>query len=145
MRRVIKPWLQLFRVPNLPTAVGDAVAGGATVAFAVGRSSEEIPGSVVAAALAAGAAELLLYLGGLADNDLVDEEADRAQKHAVRSQASVYGLLRKRHSELIQSAAAGKIGIEFKAVRNCFYDFCRSSAYFRADAVARNQCNSVFI
>ena len=58
MGRVIKPWLQLFRVPNLPTAVGDAVAGGAMVAFFV--FGKGVPGSVGAVALAAGAAELML-------------------------------------------------------------------------------------
>ena len=69
-------WLQLFRVPNLPTAIGDAVAGAALALALRGPA----PGAAVAA-LAAGGAELLLYMAGLADNDLVgaatDSPADR--------------------------------------------------------------------
>lgn len=108
------PWLRLFRVPNLPTAVGDAVAGGAAVAFAVGRSSEEIPVPVVAAALAAGAAELLLYLGGLADNDLVDEAADRA---AGKDRPLAAGQLPRRAVRAARNAcfaAAAAVGVLFR-------------------------------
>ena len=77
----IRPWLRLFRVPNLPTAPGDAVAGGAVAVLAAafaGEPAAPFAGRAVAAALVAGLAELLLYMGGLADNDLVDETADRA-------------------------------------------------------------------
>ena len=112
MGRVIKPWLQLFRVPNLPTAVGDAVAGGAAVAFCVGGKG--VPGSLVAAALAAGAAELLLYLGGLADNDLVDVEADRA---AGSSRPLATGALSRRAVRIARAAcfaAAAAVGLAFR-------------------------------
>lgn len=112
MRRVIKPWLQLFRVPNLPTAVGDAVAGGAMVAFLV--FGKGVPGSVVAVALAAGAAELLLYLGGLADNDLVDVEADRA---AGSSRPLATGALSRcavRSARILCFAGAVAVGLAFR-------------------------------
>ena len=112
MGRVIKPWLQLFRVPNLPTAVGDAVAGGAAVAFCVGGKG--VPGPLVAAALAAGAAELLLYLGGLADNDLVDEEADRA---AGSSRPLATGALSRRavrSARILCFAGAVAVGLAFR-------------------------------
>ena len=112
MGRVIKPWLQLFRVPNLPTAVGDAVAGGAMVAFFV--FGKGVPGSVVAVALAAGAAELLLYLGGLADNDLVDEEADRA---AGSSRPLATGALSRRavrSARILCFAGAVAVGLAFR-------------------------------
>ena len=112
MGRVIKPWLQLFRIPNLPTAVGDAVAGGAMVAFLV--FDKGVPGFVVAAALAAGAAELLLYLGGLADNDLVDEEADRA---AGSSRPLATGALSRRAVRISRAAcfaAAAAVGLAFR-------------------------------
>ena len=112
MGGVIKPWLQLFRIPNLPTAVGDAVAGGAMVAFLV--FGKGVPGSVVAAALAAGAAELLLYLGGLADNDLVDEEADRA---AGSSRPLATGALSRRAVRIARAAcfaAAAAVGLAFR-------------------------------
>lgn len=112
MGRVIKPWLQLFRVPNLPTAVGDAVAGGAMVAFLV--FGKGVPGSVVAAALAAGAAELLLYLGGLADNDLVDEEADHA---AGSSRPLATGALSRRavrSARILCFAGAAAVGLAFR-------------------------------
>lgn len=112
MGRVIKPWLQLFRVPNLPTAVGDAVAGGAMVAFLV--FGKGVPGPLVAAALAAGAAELLLYLGGLADNDLVDEEADRA---AGSSRPLATGALSRRavrSARILCFAGAVAVGLAFR-------------------------------
>lgn len=112
MRRVIKPWLQLFRIPNLPTAVGDAVAGGAMVAFLI--FGKGVPGSAVAAALAAGAAELLLYLGGLADNDLVDVEADRA---AGSSRPLATGALSRRavrSARILCFAGAAAVGLAFR-------------------------------
>jgi len=72
------PWLVLFRLPNLPTAFGDALAGAALAISTVGH---DVPRRLLAAAAAAGLAELLLYMAGLADNDLVgaktDDPADR--------------------------------------------------------------------
>lgn len=62
-------WLQLFRLPNLPTAPGDALAGAAVAMALAG-------GGDVRRALVAGAAALFFYLYGLADNDLVGAEED---------------------------------------------------------------------
>ncbi|MGN0846168.1 MAG: UbiA family prenyltransferase [Kiritimatiellia bacterium] len=64
----IKPWLQFFRLPNLPTAPGDALAGAAVVMAVAGGSLRP--------ALVAGGAALLLYMYGLADNDIVGAAAD---------------------------------------------------------------------
>ena len=76
----IKPWLRFFRVPNLPTALGDAAAGAALAFAVLAAGSQASPGhpagGVVRAFLAAAAAELLLYLFGLADNDIAGAEAD---------------------------------------------------------------------
>lgn len=71
----IRPWLRFFRVPNLPTALGDAAAGSA-LAFAVLAGGGAPSDGVLAAFLAAAAAELLLYLFGLADNDIAGAESD---------------------------------------------------------------------
>lgn len=71
----IRPWLRFFRVPNLPTALGDAAAGAA-LASAVLAGGGAPPDGVPRAFLAAAAAELLLYLFGLADNDIAGAEAD---------------------------------------------------------------------
>ncbi|MBQ9726083.1 MAG: UbiA family prenyltransferase [Kiritimatiellae bacterium] len=108
---MITPWLRLFRVPNLPTAIGDAVAGGAAVLFAVDGIDAA---SVVRAVLAAGAAELLLYMGGLADNDLVDEEADRA---AGSSRPLATGALSRRAVRTARAvcfAGAAAVGLAFR-------------------------------
>ncbi len=64
----LKPWLQLFRLPNLPTAPGDALAGAA-VAFSVGAMG-------LSQALVAGLCALLFYMFGLADNDICDAKDD---------------------------------------------------------------------
>lgn len=59
----MKAWLQFFRLPNLPTAPGDALAGGAFAgAFAMAFDPVVV--------LAASGAELFLYMFGLADNDI---------------------------------------------------------------------------
>ena len=60
---MLRPWLQFFRIPNLPTAPGDALAG-AVMGVA-------LTGGDVRHALVAGAAALFLYMYGLADNDIV--------------------------------------------------------------------------
>ncbi len=73
-------WLSFFRLPNLPTAPGDALAGGA-IALALSRGgvgSALEPESVLYLA-AAGLSALLLYMFGLADNDITGVEADRIQ------------------------------------------------------------------
>lgn len=63
------PWFRFFRLPNLPTAPGDALAGAAVgLMWAAGGD--------VRRALAAGGAAFFLYLYGLADNDVVGAAAD---------------------------------------------------------------------
>jgi len=62
--------LQFFRAVNLPTVPGDVLVGLAAV-VAVGRL--EVSGLTVVAACAAG---VLLYLFGLADNDIVGAATD---------------------------------------------------------------------
>ena len=76
----IKPWLRFFRVPNLPTALGDAAAGVALAVAVLASGGEAAPGplagGVLRAFFAAAAAELLLYLFGLADNDISGAKDD---------------------------------------------------------------------
>ena len=62
------PWLRFFRVPNLPTAPGDALAGAA---FMMPAGDARLPH-----AFAAAVGVLLMYMFGLADNDLADAQAD---------------------------------------------------------------------
>lgn len=62
------PWLEFFRLPNLPTAPGDALAGAAVLLAFAGGSPRR--------ALVAGVAALGLYMYGLADNDVVGAPAD---------------------------------------------------------------------
>lgn len=77
-----RPWLVLFRAPNLATAAGDAMAGGACFVFAAATGLSGTPSGAVwhfvRAVLCAAASELFFYMAGLADNDLVDETSDRA-------------------------------------------------------------------
>jgi len=70
-RAGIHAWMTLFRLPNLPTAPGDALAGAAMAAASGGFVAR--PSSVAAAAASA----LFLYMYGLADNDIVGIAADR--------------------------------------------------------------------
>ena len=73
--------------------------------------------------------------------------AHSTKHHTVCSEAAVYSLLRKRNSEFIQSTASGKICIEFKFAaelfRNGLKHFNSSSGHFRADSVARYQCDFI--
>lgn len=62
------PWLRFFRVPNLPTAPGDALAGAA---FMMPAGDATLPH-----AFAAAAGVLFMYMFGLADNDLADMRTD---------------------------------------------------------------------
>lgn len=64
----IEPWLRFFRLPNLPTAPGDALAGAAVVLALAGGDLRR--------AVASGGAALFLYMYGLADNDIVGADAD---------------------------------------------------------------------
>ena len=76
-------YLKLFRLPNLPTAPGDALAGAAfALCFALNKgvikfadvSSLWLSITIIASALAA----LFLYMYGLADNDIVGVNEDIA-------------------------------------------------------------------
>ena len=62
------PSLRLFRVPNLPTAPGDAMAGAA---FMMPTGDATLP-----QAFAAAVGVLFMYMFGLADNDLVGARTD---------------------------------------------------------------------
>ena len=62
------PWLRFFRVPNLPTAPGDALAGAAFMMPA--------GDATLVQGFAAGVGALFMYMYGLADNDLVDARTD---------------------------------------------------------------------
>lgn len=71
MRVKATAWLQLFRVVNLPTVPGDVFVGAAAAqAFTHGKAS---PAGLAAACLAS----VLLYMFGLADNDIVGAATDR--------------------------------------------------------------------
>ncbi len=72
LRKRIAPWLSIFRLPNLPTAPGDALAGAAFLAAAF----PEIFHACAPRALAAAAASLFLYMFGLADNDVAGAACD---------------------------------------------------------------------
>lgn len=65
---MFRPWLKFFRLPNLPTAPGDALAGAAM--------GVALTGGDVRRALAAGGAALFFYMYGLADNDVVGAKVD---------------------------------------------------------------------
>ena len=62
------PWLRFFRVPNLPTAPGDALVGAA---FMMPAGDATLP-----QAFAASVGVLFMYMYGLADNDLVGASTD---------------------------------------------------------------------
>jgi len=96
-----RAWLQLFRVPNLPTAAGDAVAGAALVLALRGPA----PGAV-AAALAAGAAELLFYMAGLADNDLVGAATDSPRDRPIPAGRLTVRAVRAARLLCVMAAAA---------------------------------------
>ncbi len=67
------PWARLFRLPNLPTAPGDALVGAAFMLLQTG-------GDGVPQTFAAAAAALFLYMFGLADNDVVGAPSDGAER-----------------------------------------------------------------
>ncbi len=80
-RMKIRPWLQLFRLPNLPTAPGDALAGAAVLmCFSAGG---------LAQAVAAGATALGFYMFGLADNDIVGAPTDGQERPIPRGDISM--------------------------------------------------------
>lgn len=63
---MLKKWLVLFRLPNLPTAPGDALAGAAISIVCSNRG-----GDAITLAIASAIAALFLYMFGLAHNDIV--------------------------------------------------------------------------
>ena len=68
-------WLRLFRVVNLPTVPGDVLVGAATMlCWSAGREISSRNALVVGAA---SVASVLLYMFGLADNDIVGAKTDR--------------------------------------------------------------------
>ena len=69
------PWLRLFRIVNLPTVPGDVLVGAATMlCWGAGREISSRNALVVGAA---SIASVLLYMFGLADNDIVGAKTDR--------------------------------------------------------------------
>ena len=61
-------WLKLFRVVNLPTVPGDVLVGAALMSFFSWRAMSGLA--------AAACASVLLYMFGLADNDIVGAKGD---------------------------------------------------------------------
>lgn len=71
---MLRPWLKFFRVVNLPTVPGDVLVGVASVAaFAASRPLER---DELAWCAVASATSVLLYMFGLADNDIVGAKED---------------------------------------------------------------------
>lgn len=75
--------LKLFRLPNLPTAPGDALAGAAfVVCFAIQSGVATLASlndfSMATAIIASAISGLFLYMYGLADNDIVGVKEDVA-------------------------------------------------------------------
>ena len=71
----LDPWFRLFRLPNLLTVPGDPLAGF----LLAGGLSPRSPAGITAF-IGVGAAAVALYLFGLAVNDIVDVETDRAER-----------------------------------------------------------------
>lgn len=95
----IKPWLQFFRLPNLPTAPGDALAGAAVLMC--------FSGGGFAQAVAAGAAALGFYMFGLGDNDIVGVAADAQDRPLARGAMSMRAARVARALCLIGAVAVG--------------------------------------
>jgi hypothetical protein len=71
LARKLHAWLELFRLPNLLTVPGDALAGACLVSLFSGRSVSAFE------LVGVGLCVLLLYAMGLVQNDLVDMSEDR--------------------------------------------------------------------
>jgi len=76
----MQPWLRFFRVVNLPTVPGDVLVGAAAVIWGpLGCNTTAV--SVGAKAIVAAClASVLLYLFGLADNDIVGAKKDGPER-----------------------------------------------------------------
>ena len=96
----IRPWLQFFRLPNLPTAPGDALAGAAFF-----LASDAAGG--FARTVAAGAAALGLYMFGLADNDIVGVSSDGPERPLARGDIPMRAALAARALCLVGACAVG--------------------------------------
>jgi 4-hydroxybenzoate polyprenyltransferase len=70
----LRPWLRLFRLPNLLTVPGDPLAGFLLATAGKIEQSQLIP------LFSAMGASLFLYLFGLAVNDIIDIDVDRAER-----------------------------------------------------------------
>lgn len=70
----LRPWLELLRLPNLPTVPGDPLAGAMLAATATAATVS------LRQAAGAAAASLCLYMAGLVLNDLHDLPEDRARR-----------------------------------------------------------------
>lgn len=70
----LRPWLRLFRLPNLLTAPGDPLAGFLLATAGRVEQPQLIP------LFSAMGASLFLYVFGLAVNDIIDVEVDRAER-----------------------------------------------------------------
>lgn len=82
---MLSPWLKFFRVRNLITVPGDVLVGVAAVLFVTHeRSSLPLVSSIVAASLSG----VLLYMFGLADNDIVGAKTDPATRPLVSGEIS---------------------------------------------------------
>jgi len=72
-------WLRFFRVVNLPTVPGDVLVGASAFLYGVVRAHRTVDYDVSASlrlAFFAALASVLLYMFGLADNDIVGAKTD---------------------------------------------------------------------
>lgn len=69
---MLKPWLRLFRVVNLPTVPGDVLAGAASFSLAANCYA---PAKIAWASVAS----VLIYMFGLIDNDIVGAKTDKGR------------------------------------------------------------------
>ena len=74
---MLKPWLRLFRIVNLPTVPGDVFVGAAAAMCWCGRASAT--SQDYAAITLAAASSCFLYLFGLVDNDIAGAETDKGR------------------------------------------------------------------
>jgi len=68
-----RAWLELVRIPNLPTVLGDPLAGYALALAATGSATTVGPGRAIAAAV-------LFYAAGLVWNDVADRITDAQER-----------------------------------------------------------------
>lgn len=116
MAAALKPWFRFFRLPNLPTAPGDALAGAA-FCLAVGGGTDAAASQAWVTVVASGVAALLFYLFGLADNDLVGL-ASAAPDEAAGGRPLATGEISVRAARIARAAClAGALGVGFGGTR----------------------------